>query len=113
MGDMMGLIENVTVLDLTLPGTHDTMTWDLCPVVSDGANDLPAPVADLLHQLGDWGHLGEFARNQSVTQGLNVTQQLDNGVRFLDFRVGGCALARKATHAVAACVTADGPGPRA
>ncbi len=30
---------------------------------------------------------GDFIRNQSATQVLNITQQLDAGVRFVDFRI--------------------------
>lgn len=34
MGDLLPLISNATLLDLTLPGTHDTMTYDLSTFVA-------------------------------------------------------------------------------
>ena len=33
------------------------------------------------------GGIEDFIRQQAITQKLNVTQQLDAGVRFFDFRV--------------------------
>ncbi len=64
MRDLMPVIGNATLLDLTLPGTHDTMTYDLAPVVSDGANDIPASLADLMHDFGDFLDIGDYIRNQ-------------------------------------------------
>lgn len=62
------------------------MSWDLSETVSDGSNNLTPEIAWLLHQFRDLVP-GAFIRNQSKTQGLNVTQQLDAGIRFLDFRI--------------------------
>eukprot|EP00911_Craspedida_sp_UC1_P002858 UC1_evm3s2093 len=85
MGVLAPVIANQTLLDLSLPGTHDSMTYDLSTTFSDGANDLPLPVAWVLHE---FRHLapGAFVRNQSKTQGLSMRLQLENGVRFIDFR---------------------------
>lgn len=143
MRDMLPIIENATILDLSLPGAHDAMTWDMSTDVSDNANDIPEDLADFLHLFGDFLDLGEYMRNQvrgccgrarerSVelspslssrfaahldatphpehdtgkhyacngvcgiatsqavllrVQGLNITEQLETGVRFIDFRI--------------------------
>lgn len=90
MGEMLSVWDAAatTVLDVSLPGTHDTMTYDLSTTVSDRANDLDELFAYLLHEFGgEIPELGEFIRNQSGTQSMNITQQLDGGVRFIDFRI--------------------------
>ena len=58
---------------MTLPGSHDTLSYDL----SDELTELPsAPPA-----------VGNIVRTFAVTQSLSITDQLDAGIRFLDFRV--------------------------
>ena len=133
---MMPAIGNGTLLDLCLPGTHDSMTWvvrcmarrwcgcglmvahlviryDLSTTVADNANDLNPTIAWLLHELKDFADIGKFVREfvrnlsptplasssrcsllpptltlwQAKTQGLNITQQLDAGIRYIDFRI--------------------------
>ena len=45
-------------------------------------------IHDRLHTFGgDLGSVTTFGRNESRTQGLTLTQQLDAGIRFIDFRV--------------------------
>lgn len=80
-------ISHQTLLDITLPGTHDSMTWDLSTSIADGANDIPLNISLLFHDLGDILRIGNAIRHQAVTQRLNVTEQLEAGIRFLDFRV--------------------------
>lgn len=87
MRDMWPVISPLSVLDLSLPGTHDTLTADLSDTIADNANDLPPDVADVLHDLVPRELIGSFIRKQAQTQGLTVTEQLDAGVRFLDFRM--------------------------
>lgn len=86
MTSLFPAIENLSLLDLSLPGTHDSMTFDLSTTVSDGTNDLPPPIAWVLHEFHDLVP-GQFIRNQSKTHGLNLTEQLNNGIRFVDFRI--------------------------
>mmetsp|Transcript_42983 Transcript_42983/g.69870 ORF Transcript_42983/g.69870 Transcript_42983/m.69870 type:complete len:500 (+) Transcript_42983:21-1520(+) len=90
MGGLAPAIKNLSILDLALPGTHDTMTYDLSRRISDGANDLPPSVSWILHEIAPIlgiAEVGQFIRSQAVTQRLNITEQLENGVRFLDFRI--------------------------
>ena len=86
MANMGGLIANQTLLDLSLPGSHDTMTYDLSTALSDGYEGLPSIVTTILHELTPLV-AGKFIRDQGRTQGLNITEQLDGGVRFIDFRI--------------------------
>ena len=87
MGHAAAAIGHQPLLQLSLPGTHDTMTYDLAPVISDGANDLPPALAYILHNFRDFAGLAGFVRTQARTQVLNLTAQLDAGSRFVDFRI--------------------------
>ncbi len=64
MRDLMPLIANATLLDLSIPGTHDSMTFDLGSVVADGAEDIPTNLSYILHDFGNFENIGQFARNQ-------------------------------------------------
>lgn len=117
MGSLNAVLGNLTVLDLSLPGTHDSLTYDLSTTVSDGGIDdypelskvrrrriltllrhhthhlltLAAPPSQILNLFSGSvdiipGQIEDFIRQQARTQGLTITQQLDNGVRFIDFR---------------------------
>lgn len=79
----------LTVLDISLPGSHDSLSYDLSLKVSDGGIDSHAALAALLHEASSLipRSLEDYMREQGATQGLTVSQQLDSGVRFLDLRV--------------------------
>jgi hypothetical protein len=87
IGASLPLTGELTPLDLSLPGTHDTLTADLSETIADNANDLPPELADLLHEFVPRELIGSFIRTQAQTQGLTITEQLSAGVRFLDFRI--------------------------
>jgi len=88
-----GLLSNVTVTDLSWPGTHDSLSYDLSLTVSEDGLDNFQRLVEVLHLMSGGklhllpGELEEFWRMQAKTQQLTVTQQLDNGIRFLDFRM--------------------------
>jgi len=88
MGELAPSIDGLSLLDISLPGTHDSLTYDLSARISDGANDLPTAVSWLLHEFTPFllPRASEFTQGQAISQWLNVTAQLQNGVRFLDFR---------------------------
>jgi hypothetical protein len=89
----LGLLGNATLLDLCLPGTHDSLSYDLSLTVSTEGLDGLHRLSDLLHALSGGsikvlpGELEEFFRLQAKTQQLTLSQQLDNGIRFLDLRI--------------------------
>ena len=78
---MLPAIENLTLLDLSLPGSHDTLTYDLSTLLSDGE------VPHFVREYEQFEGINDFIRRQAVAQGLSVTSQLDNGMRFLDVRM--------------------------
>jgi hypothetical protein len=82
------LISNLTILDLQLPGTHDTLTFHLSDRIADNANDIAPSLAAFLHDVvrPPVAFVGDFIRSMAVTQRLNITQQLDAGIRFFDLR---------------------------
>lgn len=89
MQELGPLLANQTLLDLSLPGTHDTMTYDLSTTFSDNAEDIPSALSWILHTFGsEIPTVGNFGRDQSKTQGLDITAQLNAGIRFIDFRIG-------------------------
>ena len=86
IGTLLPAIGNLSLLDLALPGTHDSMSYDLSTTISDGANDLPPAISWILHEFSNLTP-GDFIRDQAVTQSLTLTEQLNAGIRFIDFRV--------------------------
>ena len=88
MGQLVQLSPQATLLDISLPGTHDSLSYDLSLKVSDGGIDSLNKLAALLHMSTDVipDSLEDYMRQQGQTQALTVTQQLDAGVRFLDLR---------------------------
>ena len=92
MGHLMPAIENASILDLSFPGTHDTMTYDLDLIVSDGGIDDEDYISDLLQYISDHypnaplDYVLKIVRDLATTQIMNVTESLDSGIRFLDFR---------------------------
>lgn len=91
MGSLVGSgnFDKLTLLDLSLPGTHDTLTYDLSTKVSDGGADDQVKFAEILHKYEHVvpDYVTDFIRKQAQTQGLSILQQLDNGIRFLDLRM--------------------------
>ena len=76
MGSLAPVLGNASVLDLRLPGTHDTLTYDLSLKIADGAIDEHPRISALLHWLDDIGVVPDLVngwiRRQAVTQALNV-----------------------------------------
>jgi hypothetical protein len=89
MGELLPVIGSYPLLHLSLPGTHDTLTYDLSTIVSDGGADDMLIFAEIMHKYADIVPEGveDWIRQQSQTQILDIVSQLDNGIRFLDFRM--------------------------
>jgi len=88
-----GILDQVRLVDLSLPGSHDSLSYDLSLTVSEDGIDSLKRIAHLLHTLSGGmlhllpGDLEEFFRMQGKTQQLTLSQQLDNGIRFIDIRI--------------------------
>ena len=84
---------NLTLLDVSLPGTHDTLSYDLSLEISDDGLDMYTRLDSILHYFSGGtvqllpGDIESFLRDQSMTQRLDVIAQLNGGVRFLDVRI--------------------------
>jgi len=65
------------------------MTYDLSLKTSDGGVDGYDTFAHIMHNASFLlpGGVEDFIRQQAITQKLTVTEQLDAGVRFVDFRI--------------------------
>ena len=87
MDDLWPVISNHTLLDLSVVGTHDSLTFDLSESFAD--NDLPQVpgwLSMLLHKLPA-SEVGVFVRQQAQTQNASLLEQLNGGARFIDFRM--------------------------
>jgi len=94
---MMPTLGNQTLLDISLPGTHDTMTYDMSTTVSDNANDMSPTVAWLLHEFHDDLGVGSFIRD--MVRGFVA----DRIFRFRASSGGRCALVNTPLVAWMAC----------
>lgn len=97
LGDWISTLLNAStyfssapLAEFSLPGTHDSLSYDLSLVLSlDGIDDLPG-FSEIFKEMSLILHpdeIEEFIRLQAQSQKLDVVQQLDNGIRFLDFRI--------------------------
>lgn len=94
MGDAIG---DLTLLDLTLPATHDTLTFDLGPHLPENTDIGPGDAngfewlleMDKVRKIGDANILSfmTFLQEQAQAQIETLTRQLDLGIRFFDWRI--------------------------
>ena len=91
MGTLLGAgsFGDLSILDLSLPGSHDTLSYDLSTETSDGGIDDSLVLAEILHTFSSIipNSIEDYIRQQAQTQALSITAQLDNGVRFFDIRL--------------------------
>jgi hypothetical protein len=73
------LTDEVRIVDVAMPGSHDSLSYGINFFSAVDENAVSAPLQQpLLKGLGV---------RQSITQTLNVRQQLEAGVRYFDLRV--------------------------
>ncbi|CAE7225393.1 Plcxd1, partial [Symbiodinium sp. KB8] len=78
-------IGHLTLPSLCLPGTHDSLTYDLCDHPARGDTlpelmfSLPRPVTSFI--------MRELTVKLATCQKITIREQLDAGIRFIDFRV--------------------------
>ena len=80
---------SLSLIDLSLPGTHDSISYDLSLTISKGSIEDHEALSHLLRRFSMLypGEIEEFIRLQAKSQQLDIRQQLDNGIRFIDFRI--------------------------
>ena len=95
LGDWMSNLMDISsfssapLSSLTLPGTHDSLSYDLSLTVSADGLDGMKEISKWLRKISIVrpNEIEEFMRLQAETQKLDIVQQLDNGIRFIDFRI--------------------------
>lgn len=81
-------IKHRTLLNLTLPGSHDSAAYQLNGHIMPG--ELPWALREILLLAERLGMSSEtYIIKWSETQVLTLPEQLHNGIRFLDLRAGG------------------------
>jgi hypothetical protein len=96
LGELKPILGDATVLDLSWPGTHDTGTYDLSDIVSKH----PFATSDISDTGTEWwdefatGVVGyatnvmpEAVRLMGQAQGIDIIDQMNGGIRFIDFRI--------------------------
>ena len=89
MGKTINIIGDLALLDISLAGTHDTLTHDLSLRTSLGGIDGADTLAEILHNYSAIVPNGieDYIRQQAQTQAVSIVDQLNNGVRFFDIRI--------------------------
>ena len=80
----MAALANQTLLDITMPGTHDSGAFSLTNHIIPGS--LPwiwTQLLDVIARSG-LGYVVQWAKSQTA----DIASQLHHGVRFFDFRAG-------------------------
>lgn len=82
MGDLPQWITRVPLTCLALPGSHNAGTCDLDPALGTAVDQVTS-----VRRLGNSCCGQGVVRRWSRTQNLTITEQLEAGVRYFDFRV--------------------------
>uniref|UniRef100_A0A1B0EZZ8 Putative glycosylphosphatidylinositol-specific phospholipase c n=1 Tax=Lutzomyia longipalpis TaxID=7200 RepID=A0A1B0EZZ8_LUTLO len=80
MTNLPASLKDIPIINLAIPGTHDSMTYDM-RALSPVAPDAEACV-HVLHKF-----IPCVIKRWAVTQKLSLREQLKNGIRYLDFRI--------------------------
>eukprot|EP00966_Prymnesium_polylepis_P244698 5659952-Prymnesium_polylepis.2 len=91
MGDLLPIIGNSTLFDLSVVSTHNTGSQRMTTTISDNSEQVTAEEASILHditvtKLGA-ATVGRFTQLWAKVQGQDFIDQLDAGVRSIDFRM--------------------------
>lgn len=96
LGDWMSALMKISTFSstplsaLSIPGTHDSLSYDLSLTLAHDAVDDHDRLSKILRELSILrrpNEVEEFIRLQAQSQKLDIVQQLDNGIRFIDFRI--------------------------
>jgi len=91
MGDLSPLIRNKTLLEITVIQTHNSLSSELTTTISDNCQGATAEESAIAHDAtilpNGLNPEGVFAQKWAVVQSLDIIDQLNNGVRAIDFRM--------------------------
>ncbi|XP_028423450.1 PI-PLC X domain-containing protein 1-like [Perca flavescens] len=80
MSQLAPELHDTPLYKLAIPGSHDSMSYDL-----DINSAIIEP--DRLKQFSPLLYIRELVRTAATTQDVTITQQLDAGVRYFDLRI--------------------------
>ncbi|XP_034414803.1 PI-PLC X domain-containing protein 1-like [Cyclopterus lumpus] len=80
MSQLPPKLHNIPLYDLAIPGSHDSMSYDL-----DINSSIIEP--DRLQRLSKIYCVRKIVRKWAITQEETITKQLDAGVRYFDLRI--------------------------
>jgi len=75
---------NKSILDITLPGTHDSATFSLHDNFAPGADATLEELVEFADKLGI--NVFPLVRRWATAQNITLRQQLDAGARYIDLR---------------------------
>ena len=103
MGDLLPLLGNATLFDLSLVGTHDTASQRMTTTISDncaGLSQAESAAAHDVTQTKAWvDTAGRAVQGWSIVQSMSLVDQLNAGVRYIDFRMVWTAAANASSSA--------------
>lgn len=87
MGDNISKLGNKSLLDITIPGTHDSGAFNLTDRLMPG--DQPDNIEQLIWVAEHlFKPVGDVIRAWATSQDRTFTQQLEGGIRYFDVRAG-------------------------
>jgi hypothetical protein len=87
VGELLGVIGELTLKEVTLPGTHNSGAFALTTVRMDG--DAPEDLESVFEVVEELNQgVGKVAQLWSITQKQDLEAQMHGGIRYFDLRVG-------------------------
>uniref|UniRef100_A0A1A9WEX1 Phosphatidylinositol-specific phospholipase C X domain-containing protein n=1 Tax=Glossina brevipalpis TaxID=37001 RepID=A0A1A9WEX1_9MUSC len=80
MTNLPQCLQNIPIINLAIPGSHNTMTYDI-----DRHSDIGPDAEKLVRRFGKWIRI--FVSYWARAQKRDITTQLKLGVRYFDLRV--------------------------
>jgi hypothetical protein len=89
MGDNADELASKSLLNISLPGTHDSASYHLTRHIIPGT--LPWPLDAVVQLATDAGlSVAEYIIHWSQSQRFRLGEQLLHGIRYFDLRAGVC-----------------------
>lgn len=83
MNELPEHLHCISLTKIAIPGSHDSFTYDI-----NKSNDIcKVNIPEFLRKFVNCRFVRYFIYNWSITQTLNVIDQLENGIRYFDIRV--------------------------
>jgi len=87
MGDLFDQLKDKTLLQLTLPGTHDSGTNALKNEIAPDIEPIVKILWENFRFADDATGAGSYIKGMATAQSLSIKEQLEAGIRYIDLRV--------------------------